>query len=159
MANARPGYKRIMGEIPEEMHEKITLYNKISDRPLNVSRAIELCMQQAVKKIDDELEQYAHEHEYECGMTSDEIYEAIKKDIDGGEVGANAIHKHFIELLKNQGPLNEMFMKMIIFPIDHVTLDITGTILFCAGGAVCFILGSEFHQFGYDSKSKSSNEE
>ena len=81
MANPREGFKRIMGEIPEEMHEKITLYNKISDRPLNVSKAIELCMEQAIKKIEDELINYAKESTDIYVIESDKYYTRLCKDI------------------------------------------------------------------------------
>ena len=77
MANPRNGFKRIMGEIPEEMHEKITLYNKISDRPLNVSKAIELCMEYAIKKIEGELITYAKESENVYMIKSDKYYSRL----------------------------------------------------------------------------------
>jgi hypothetical protein len=120
MANTRPGYKRIMGEIPEEMHEKITLYNKISDRPLNVSKAIELCMQQAVKKIDTEILNELKENDGGSGISSDIIYAAIKKDLDEGKLNTVEIWNHFKQLLKEESPLNDISMKMMLYPVDRI---------------------------------------
>jgi hypothetical protein len=70
-----------MGEIPAGMHEKITLYNKISDRPLNVSKAIELCMEHAIKKIEDELITYAKESNDVYVIELDKYYTRLCKDI------------------------------------------------------------------------------
>lgn len=81
MVNPREGFKRIMGEIPEEMHEKITLYNKISDRPLNVSKAIELCMEHAIKEIEAELVTDAKEIDEVYIIESDKYYEQLRKDL------------------------------------------------------------------------------
>lgn len=140
MANARPGYKRIMGEIPDEMHAKITMYNKISDRPLNVSRAIELCMEQAVRKIDNELIAYAEEGEGGSAIISDRYYKALSKDVKDGSLSSMAIHKHLVQMLNLEGiEVHDFAIRMILYPIDKVKLDDkSGNILFYAGDVRCF---------------------
>ena len=47
-----------MGEIPEDMYNKITWYNKIGLFSLNVSGAIEVCMSNAVGRIEEEAVDY-----------------------------------------------------------------------------------------------------
>jgi hypothetical protein len=148
MANARPGYKRIMGEIPEEMHEKITLYNKISDRPLNVSRAIELCITQAWKKIEAELITEASDDEDGISIDSDVIYKAIKKDIDVGEFEAGEIYKHFIKLLKKEDLFKDIPLKQFLYPVDRVQHAGTESepcipIIFMAKDIYCFALSPD----------------
>jgi hypothetical protein len=101
MANPREGYKRIMGEIPEEMHEKITLYNKISDRPLNVSKTIELCVEHAIKKIEAELITDAKESNEVYVISSDRYYKILLKDTKGSLLSPRLIHRHFIQMLKS----------------------------------------------------------
>jgi|GEM_PF-2824182 len=145
MANARPGYKRIMGEIPEEMHEKITRYNKISERPLNVSRAIELCMQQAVKKIDNELLEEASRDESRCDKISSKIYAKIKTDLDEDELNGIGIYDHYLKLVKQEVMPDYETVKTMLYPID--TVKYAGTkdepcipIVFYARGIHCFTL-------------------
>lgn len=140
MANARPGYKRIMGEIPNETHAKITMYNQISDRPLNVSKAIELCMEQAVRKIDAELIAYAEEGEGGSAIISDRYYKALIKDVKNGSLSSNAIRKHLVGMLNLDGiRVRDFAIRMILYPIDKVKLDDeSGDILFYAGDVRCF---------------------
>ncbi|WP_048050995.1 hypothetical protein [Methanosarcina soligelidi] len=148
MANTRKGYKRIMGEIPVETHEKITQYNKITDRPLNVSKAIEICMEQAIKKIDEELITYAANNKDAKGIISDEYYKVLRKDIDDGLLGPKAIHKHFVEMMKKDG--GELISaarrtfndsgRIPLYPINKVQLDINGSIDFCVNDVVCFVI-------------------
>ena len=141
MANARPGYKRIMGEIPEAMHEKITLYNKISGRPLNVSKAIEICIQQAVKIIDEELIEHADANTGDCWrMIDGKIYEAIKKDIEESDLNPVEIHGHFIKILREKYTLDETFIRFILYPIDKVEYEEPEEIHFYARDTHCFAL-------------------
>jgi len=148
MANTRKGYKRIMGEIPVEMHEKITQYNKISERPLNVSKAIEICMEQAVKKIDEELIVYAINNKESMGIRSNEYYKVLRKDIDDGLLGPKAIHKHFVEMMKKDGcelinaiggTFNDA-VRIPLYPINKVEISIIDAINFCVNDVICFIL-------------------
>ena len=148
MANPREGFKRIMGEIPEEMHEKITLYNKISDRPLNVSKAIELCMEHAIKKIEDELISEAKESKDVCIITSDKYYLRIQKDIKERILSPRFIHKHIVQMLKSDGfykmewDKHSAYGRIPLYPIDKVKLDKqTKNIMFYAKNVVCFALG------------------
>ena len=62
MANTREGFKRIMGEISTETHEKILWYNKISPFSLNISKAIEICLTKEVKKIELEAIDFVKEN-------------------------------------------------------------------------------------------------
>lgn len=145
MANARAGYKRIMGEIPVEMHEKITHYNKISERPLNVSRAIELCMQQAVKKIDTEILAEAAASEPPL-IRAEGYHQTVIEDINAGLSPAE-IHKRFIELLRKEGwKMVHSGAMLPLYPIDGVKIDKSGVVLFYAGNILCFVLGTLNHR-------------
>ena len=148
MANPREGFKRIMGEIPEEMHEKITLYNKISDRPLNVSKAIELCMEHAIKKIEDELITYAKESNDVYVIESDKYYTRLYKDIKERVLSPRFIHKHMIQMLKRDGfdkmewDKHSAHGRIPLYPIDKVKLDKqTKYIMFYARDVTCFAVG------------------
>jgi len=138
------GYSRIMGEIPRVMHEKIILYNKISDRPLNISKAIELCITRSVKRIDDELLEEASRIEDNTVMVlaSDEIYEEIKDDFGDKELNSIDIHKHFREILiRKYSQPNDIIIKMVIYPIDDVKYDESAQqVVFYAKGIRCFSL-------------------
>jgi len=149
MANPREGFKRIMGEIPEEMHEKITLYNKISDRPLNVSKAIELCMEHSIKKIESELITYAKESEDLYTIVSDKYYKILYKDVKSRTLSPRLIHKHVIHMLKNDGfdktewDKHSAYGRIPLFPIDNVKLDKqTKHVIFYAKDVACFAVGS-----------------
>jgi hypothetical protein len=152
MATTRKGFKRIMGEIPEEMHEKITQYNKISDRPLNVSKAIELCMAQAIKKIDAELIAEAANNDTNGIYASDECFNAIHDDIEAGLLGPKAILKHYIEILKKEGwdMINDDG-KIPLYPIDRVEYtDEPPQIHFNAKGVTCFGICPSYSDTDYD---------
>lgn len=145
MANPREGFKRIMGEIPEEMHEKITLYNKISDRPLNVSKAIELCMEHAIKKIEDELITYAKESKDVYIIISDKYYTRLSKDIKERTLSPRLIHKHIIQMLKSDGfykmewDKHSAYGRIPLYPIDKVKIDKqTKHVMFYAKDVACF---------------------
>jgi hypothetical protein len=144
MANARPGYKRIMGEIPEEIHEKITLYNKTSDRPLNISKTIERCIQQAVKIIETELVEQASIDEKECNFIiihSDKIYKAIKTDLEENELSDIGIYKHYLEMVKQETTPDDKTIKTMLYPINWVTWnDLEIPIDFYAEDILCFSL-------------------
>lgn len=145
MANARPGYKRIMGEIPEEMHNKITHYNKVSDRPLNVSKAIELCLYEAVKKIDAEILAKAAEIEPPF-IRAGGYHAAVVNDINAGFNPA-VIHKRFIELLRKDGwKMVHSGAMLPLYPIDRVEIDKSGVVLFYAGDIHCFGVGTLNHR-------------
>jgi hypothetical protein len=151
MANPREGFKRIMGEVPEEMHEKITLYNKISDRPLNVSKAIELCMEHAIKKIEDELIAYAKESEDVYIIMSGKYYTRLCKDIKGRKLSPRFIHKHIVQMLKSDGfdkmewDKHSTYGKIPLYPIDKVKLDKqTKHVMFYAKDVVCFSVGPSY---------------
>jgi hypothetical protein len=148
MANHRDGFKRIILEIPEEMHEKITLYNKISDHPLNVSKAIELCMEHAIKKIETELINYAKESSEVYLITSDKYYETLRKDLKGRLLSPRLIHKHMIQMLKNDGfdksewDKHSDYGRIPLYPIDKVKLDKqTKNVVFYAKDVTCFVVG------------------
>jgi hypothetical protein len=148
MANPRNGFKRIMGEIPEEMHEKITLYNKISDRPLNVSKAIELCMEHAIKKIEGELITYAKESENIYMIKSDKYYSRLCKYIKSRSFSPRLIHKHIIQMVKIDGfdktewDKHSAHGRIPLFPIDNVKLDKqTKHVIFYAKDIACFAVG------------------
>jgi hypothetical protein len=148
MANPRSGSKRIMGEIPDEMHEKITLYNKISDRPLNVSKAIELCMEHAIKKIEAELITYAKESKELYVIVSDKYYETLRKDVKGSLLSPRLIHRHVIQMLKNDGfdkfewDKHSVYGRIPLYPIDKVKLDKqTKHVIFYAKDTACFAVG------------------
>jgi hypothetical protein len=148
MANPRNGFKRIMGEIPEEMHEKITLYNKISDRPLNVSKAIELCMEYAIKKIESELITYAKESKDLFMIVSDKYYKILCKDIKARSLSPRLIHKHIIQMLKSDGfdktewDKHSVYGRIPLFPNDNVKLDKqTKHVIFYAKDVACFAVG------------------
>lgn len=159
VGRTKPEYKRIMGEIPAEMHEKIAMYNEISERPLNVSKAIQICIEQAVRKIDAELIEYAKEGRGESGIISDEYYEPILKDVNDSSLSSKAIHKHLIEMLKRDGySINDFTIKMMLYPIDKVKLDDkSGQIFFYAGDVHCFnVCSSDGNEEGvWDSNSQS----
>jgi hypothetical protein len=148
MANPRNGYKRIMGEIPEEMHEKITLYNKISDRPLNVSKAIELCMEHAIKKIEAELITHAKESEDLYILESDRYYSNLRKDIKERTLSPRLIHKHMIRMLKDDGfekfewDKHSAYGRIPLYPIDKVKIDKqTKRVMFYSKDVACFAVG------------------
>ena len=152
MATTRKGFKRIMGEIPEEMHEKITTYNKISDRPLNVSKAIELCMAQAIKKIDAELIAEATDNDTNGIYASDECFKAIHEDIKAGLLGPRAILKHYVEILKKEGyDLINDIGKIQLYPIDRVEYkDEPDQVSFYAKGVICFGICPSYSDADYD---------
>lgn len=94
MPSAREGYKRITGEISEAMHNKITWYNKISAKPLNVSKAIEICIAQEVQKIEQEAVEFVRENKgIMRGSTEDynKAVEGIKIGLPASEVYKIAI--------------------------------------------------------------------
>jgi hypothetical protein len=145
MVNPREGFKRIMGEIPEEMHEKITLYNKISDRPLNVSKAIELCMEHAIKKIEAELVADAKESNDIYIIESGKYYELLLKDLKSSLLSPRLIHKHFIHMLKNDGfdkfdwDKQSVYGRIPLYPIDKAKVDKhTKNVIFYAKDVTCF---------------------
>ena len=151
MANPRNGFKRIMGEIPEEMHEKITLYNKISDRPLNVSKAIELCMEHAIKKIEAELITDAKESTEVYVIASDKYYNTLCKDIKGSLLSPRLIHRHIIQMLKSDGfdkiewDKHIAYGRIPLYPIDKVKLDKqTKHVMFYAKDITCFAVGPSY---------------
>jgi hypothetical protein len=148
MANPREGYKRIMGEIPEEMHEKITLYNKISDRPLNVSKTIELCVEHAIKKIEAELITDAKENNEVYVINSNKYYKTLLKDTKGSLLSPRLIHRHLIQMLKNDGfdkierDKHSVYGRIPLYPIDKVKLDKqTKHLIFSAKDVACFAVG------------------
>lgn len=99
MANARKGFKRIMGEIPEEVHEKITWYNKISARTLNVSKAIEICLSREVEKIEQEAIDFVKENKgISRGSNVDynNAVEGIKTGLPAYDVYKIAISNMFV---------------------------------------------------------------
>jgi hypothetical protein len=137
-----------MVEIPEEMLEKITLYNKISDHPLNVSKAIELCMELAIKKIETELINYAKESSEVYLITSDKYYETLRKDLKGRLLSPRIIHRHMIQMLKNDGfdkfkwDKHSAYGRIPLYPIDKVKLDKqTKNVVFYAKDVACFSVG------------------
>jgi hypothetical protein len=145
MVNPRNGFKRFIGEVPEEMHEKITLYNKISDHPLNVSKAIELCMEHAIKKIEAELVADAKESDNVYIIESDKYYEILRKDLKGSLLSPRLIHRHFIHMLKKDGfdkfewDKHSVYGRIPLFPIDKVKLDKqTRNVIFYAKDVTCF---------------------
>jgi hypothetical protein len=103
MVNPRKASKELWEKSPKEMHEKITLYNKISNRLLNVSKAIELCMEHTIKKIEVELITYAKESNEVYLISSDKYYETLRKYLKGSLLSPRLIHKHMIQMLKNDG--------------------------------------------------------
>ena len=153
MANARKGYRRIMGEIPEKMHEKITLYNKISDRPLNVSKSIEQCITQAVKRFEKELVEQASIDEKEFNfiiIKSDKIYKAIKTDLEENELNDIGIYQHYLEMAKQEFMPDDKTIKTMLFPINWVTWDdLEIPINFYAEGTLCFSLAFQAVHPGY----------
>jgi hypothetical protein len=123
MVNKRDGYVRVMGEIPEEIHDKIKRYNSIADFPLNVSRMIEnyIC-DQMMKYIDmyvlDEVQKRGLEH-----IASTEYYNAIVSDIQSGKP-ANEVYKNFIEMLKRDGyEMKNTGVWLPIYPITDYKLN------------------------------------
>jgi len=120
MTNARKGYKRVMGEIPEELHEKIMLFNKISDRPLNVSKSIEQCITRAWEKIEKELFEEPLDEDGPINIDSTAIYTTIKKDLEEGKLSPSEIYKHFIKLLKKEGLFDNINIRHMLYPIDRV---------------------------------------
>lgn len=94
MPSARKGYKRITGEIPEAMHNKITWYNKISAKPLNVSKAIEICIAQEVQKIEHEAVEFVKENKGISQQSTEnynKVVEGIKAGLQASEVYKIAI--------------------------------------------------------------------
>lgn len=55
MPNSREGYKRVTGEIPNELYDKIKEFNKTSTRPINVSKVIENCLKKKWETVEKEL--------------------------------------------------------------------------------------------------------
>jgi hypothetical protein len=114
-----------MGEIPKEMHEKITLYNKISDRPLNVSRAIEICMSQAVKKIEEDMVNDARENKDDFNIVNNAWYTVLKKEVEDGLLNSQDIYKLYVGLVKDEGSDTPFaYGKTLLYPIDKVVLGI-----------------------------------
>jgi aspartate ammonia-lyase len=139
MPNAREGFKRITGEIPVEMYEKITHYNRVSNRTVNVSKTIELCLAQEIKKINEEV---IEEAKAGCQkIINDAYYNQIIADTKAGKKPAET-HRNLIESLRNDG------FKMLhsgaflpLYPIDKVEHDeATESFRFMAEGVVCFLV-------------------
>lgn len=145
MPNAREGFKRITGEIPIEMYEKITHYNRVSSRIVNVSKTIERCLAQEVKKIDTEIIEEAKTGCQE--IVNDDYYNQILADVKAGKKPAE-IHKHFIETLRNDG------FKMLhsgaflpLYPIDRVEhSELTKSFRFMAKDVTCFVVVQKVNQ-------------
>lgn len=101
MPKTKAGYKKIMGEIPIETYEAIKAYNSISSKPLNVSRAIEQCLTEEVKKIQAEtLDRVAKLGKIGLGAHySDEEYELVVVDIETGmsapEIYKMCVNSHY----------------------------------------------------------------
>lgn len=106
-----------MGEIPEETHEKINIYNKYSERPLNVSKAIENCIAREVKKLESELVAIASNDEMTGIYVSDESFELLRRDVEEGELGPKALLRRLSELVEAEG--NDIELRAL-YPIDRV---------------------------------------
>lgn len=48
----KEGYKRIGCEIPEELHAKLTAFNKKATRPINIARLIEVTIEAELDKAE-----------------------------------------------------------------------------------------------------------
>jgi hypothetical protein len=83
MPTIKEGYKNIMGAIPIDMHEKISHYNRISAKSLNVSKAIEQCLAKEVKKVEHEAVEYIREN-HGIKHNNDSAYDATVADIKSG---------------------------------------------------------------------------
>jgi rhamnose utilization protein RhaD (predicted bifunctional aldolase and dehydrogenase) len=83
MPTIKEGYKNIMGAIPIDMHEKISHYNRISAKSLNVSKAIEQCLAKEVKKIEHEAVEFIQEN-HGIKQNNDTAYNATVADIQSG---------------------------------------------------------------------------
>jgi hypothetical protein len=142
MPNAREGFKRITGEIPIEMYDKITHYNKVSNRTINVSKTIELCLAQEIKKIDDEVIKSAIHDSMQ--LISDDYYNSVLTDVNSGKKPAET-HSHLIEVLRNDGfKMLHSGAHLPLYPIDKVEHDeATKSFRFKANGIVCFVVQKE----------------
>jgi len=132
MTKQKQGYKRIMGEIPNDVYNKITWYNKIGSFSLNVSRAIEICLTERVKEIEEEAIDYVKKN---GGIVrgSDKDYNNVVEGIKTGlsayevyEIAISDMHTHpnqhilrsqvYLPLLPvNQMKFNEDKQKICFF--------------------------------------------
>lgn len=85
----KEGMKRVCVDIPEDMHEKITQFNKISTRPVNMSRVMELALTKEISKINTEILEYVKENGAET-IINDTFYDGVlaevKKNISPVEI-------------------------------------------------------------------------
>ena len=123
MVNKRDGYVRVMGEIPEKIHDKIKRYNSIADFPLNVSKMIEnhLCgemMDYINFRVMDQVKRNGLEH-----ITNTDYYNAITNDIQSGKQ-ASEVYNNFIEMLKKDGyGMKNTGIWLPIYPVTRYELN------------------------------------
>lgn len=141
MANARSGYKRIMGEIPEEMHEKIVWYNKISAFPLNVSKAIEICLTNKMEEIEQEAIDYIKNNggiSRRCNQNYNNTVDAIKAGLPVYDVYKIALEKDHITH-KERDLRSLVYLPLL--PINRMELnEEKQTVLFGVDNIVCLAL-------------------
>jgi hypothetical protein len=143
MPNQRQGYKRVIGEIPEEMHEIISHYNKVCPKNLNVSKAIEICLSKEIKKIQQEALDFVRDN---GGMNryNDRTYNSVVTDIQAGfeapeiyrKVMKNFDYKSFKDIESAAYlpliPVNRMVFKdeqqKVIFLVDSQPVFVITTV-------------------------------
>jgi hypothetical protein len=141
MPRVKTGYKKIMGEIPVETYEVIKAYNSFSLKPFNMSRAIELCLNNEIKKIQQEGLDYLRNEQKKNksregfdSFYSDEHYRQSVLDIEDG-VSVQDLYERYVNAfydMHNQTgwlkvvTANRMEhnkeMKVIVFYIDDLCI-------------------------------------
>jgi hypothetical protein len=115
-----------MGEIPDEMHKKINYYNKTSDRPLNVSKAIEICITKAVQKIDAELIENAAETPDDKKILHfrQKEYDALYNDVKSEALCPKILQKCAYQYILNNIIGEDVLYEIVsMLPIDKVAID------------------------------------
>jgi hypothetical protein len=136
ISNTREGFKRISGELPVLLHAKIAYFNKISSRQINVSKLIENCIAQELKKIESQILEEIKDRDPEL-MGNDELHAEVLAKVDAEE-SASAIQLYVItQMLKGK----EM---EYVFPLLNVTTvkvsDNKRLIKFITDNEICFVL-------------------
>jgi len=143
MPKTKAGYKKIMGEIPISIYDSIKLYNSVSSKPLNVSRAIEQCLTAEVKKIQTEAAQHVKQEELLCGVIySVDFYDEILKDIDNGVIFPELYKKctDYLGLYKDEPDYEDKAWASLVHCTQMTVDRETGKINFLIDDTVFFRL-------------------
>lgn len=130
----KKGMKRVCADIPEEMHNKITQFNKISARPVNMSRVMELALNDEISKINTEILEYVKKKGAEA-ILSDIFYEGVLSEVKSKSSPSKIQH----DVVKNLKDNHYDSGLIGIYPVNKIEVnEETKEILFLNYDLCCF---------------------